>query len=405
MEERMIDERDVVIACGCRTAIGSIGGALKDVAAEELARVVVKGILDRSGVDPASIDEVVFGHARQSSDNPNIARLAALRAGFSETVPAYTVMSQCASGLSSVYCAANSIIAGQCDAVIAGGVESMSTAPFYMRGGRFGFGTGNTLLLDSVTEAQPNSQPQETYGTFGMGITAENVAKQFDISREDQDAFALRSQDRAAAAIACGMFKEEIVPVSIPQRKGDPIVFDTDEYPRQTSAEKLAALKPAFLDGGSVTAGNSSGRNDGASAVLLMTRAKAAELGLKPIARLVTYAHVGLDPRIMGVGPIFATRKALKQADLALYQIGLVELNEAFAAQSVACMRELGLDPDIVNVNGGAIALGHPIGCSGNRILVTLLHEMKRRDVRYGLATLCVAGGLGAAVIVELENQ
>jgi len=377
---------------------------LKDVAAGELARVVVKGVLDRSGIDPASIDEVVMGHARQSSDNPNIARLAALRAGFPETVPAYTVMSQCASGLSSVYCAANSIIAGQCDAVIAGGVESMSTAPFYMRGARFGFGTGNAQLLDSVTEAQPNSQPQEIYGSFGMGNTAENVAKQFGISREDQDAFALQSQERAAAAIAGGRFKEEIVPVAIPQRKGDPIIFETDEYPRQTSKEKLAALKPVFEEGGSVTAGNASGRNDGASAVLLMTRAKADELGLRPMARLVACANTGLDPRIMGVGPVYATRKALERAGMAIEQIGLVELNEAFAAQAVACIRELGLDPDIVNVNGGAIALGHPIGCSGNRILVTLLHEMARRGTRYGLATLCVAGGLGAAVIVELEK-
>ena len=399
----MIDEKDVVIVCGLRTAIGRIGGTLKDVAAEELARVVVKGALDRSGLDPALVDEVVMGHARQSSDTPNIARLAALRSGIPEATPAYTVMSQCASGLTSVGSAASDIIAGQCDVAIAGGVESMSTAPFYVRGGRFGFGTGNTLLLDSVTEAQPNSQPQEVYGTFGMGVTAENVAKQFGISREDQDAFAFLSQERAAAAIAEGRFKDEIVPVTIPQRKGEPVVFETDEYPRQTSLEKLAALKPAFEEGGTVTAGNSSGRNDGASAALLMTRKKAGELGLKPGWRLVTYAITGLDPRIMGVGPVYATRKALKQAGMDLGQIGLVELNEAFAAQSVACVRELGLNPDIVNVNGGAIALGHPIGCSGNRILVTLMHEMKRRGTRYGLATLCVAGGLGAAAIVELE--
>jgi len=400
----MSGERDVVIIDSCRTAIGTIGGTLKDVTAAELARVVVKGILDRSGIDPAAIDEVVMGHARQSSDNPNIAHLAALRAGIPESVPAYTVMSQCASGLSSVYCAANSIIAGQCDVVIAGGVESMSTAPFYVRGARFGFGTGNVEFLDAVTEAQPNSQPREVYGSFGMGMTAENVAEQFNISREDQDVFALKSQELAAAAIAGGKFKDEIVPVTIPQRKGDPIVFDTDEYPRQTSLEKLAALKPSFKEGGCVTAGNASGRNDGAAAVLLMSRAKAEELGFKPVARIITCANAGLDPRIMGMGPVHATRKALKQANMTLDQIGLVELNEAFAAQSVACVRELGLAPEIVNVNGGAIALGHPIGCSGNRILVTLLHEMQRRGTKYGLATLCVAGGLGAAVIVELEH-
>jgi len=402
--DNMPGERDVVIIDSLRTAIGSIGGSLKDVSAAELARVVVRGVLDRSGLDPALVDEVVMGHARQSSDNPNIAHLAALRAGIPESVPAYTVMSQCASGLSSVYCAANSIIAGQNDIVIAGGVESMSTAPFYVRGARFGFGTGNTQLFDSVTEAQPNSQPQEIYGVFAMGNTAENVAKQFGISREDQDAFALQSQERAAAAIAEGKFTEEIVPVAIPQRKGDPIIFETDEYPRQTSKEKLAALKPAFEEGGSVTAGNASGRNDGAAAVLLMSRAKAEELGFKPVARVVTCANAGLDPRIMGMGPVHATRKALAQAGMAIDQIGLVELNEAFASQAVACVRELGLDPETVNVNGGAIALGHPIGCSGNRILVTLLHEMARRGTRYGLATLCVAGGLGAAVIVELEQ-
>jgi len=400
----MPEQRDAVIIASVRTAIGSIGGALKDVGAAELARVVVKGVMDRAGLDPALIDEVVMGHARQSSDNPNIAHLAALRAGIPESVPAYTVMSQCASGLSSVYCAANSIMAGQNDIVIAGGVESMSTAPFYVRGARFGFGTGNVEFLDSVTEAQPNSQPREVYGSFGMGMTAENVAEQFDISREDQDAFALKSQERAAAAIAEGKFKDEIVPVAIPQRKGDPIIFDADEYPRATSLEKLKTLKPAFKDGGSVTAGNASGRNDGAAAVLLMSREKAEELGFKPVARVVTCANAGLDPRIMGMGPVHATRKALVQADMALDEIGLVELNEAFAAQSVACVRELGLDPEIVNVNGGAIALGHPIGCSGNRILVTLLHEMARRGTRYGLATLCVAGGLGAAVIVELEQ-
>jgi acetyl-CoA C-acetyltransferase len=296
----------------------------------------------------------------------------------------------------------NSILAGQCDAVLAGGAESMSTAPFYIRNARYGLGTGNTLLLDSVTEVQPNSQPQEIYGTFGMGMTAENVAEQFGVSREAQDAFAMQSQERAAAAIAAGRFKEEIVPVTVPQRRGDPVVFDTDEFPKQTTREKLASLPAAFKEGGTVTAGNSSGRNDGASAVLIMKESKAEALGLKPLARIVTCANAGLDPRIMGVGPVYATRKALKQADMTIDQIDLVELNEAFAAQSVASVRELGLDEKIVNVNGGAIALGHPIGSSGCRIIVTLAHELMKRDgARFGLATLCIAGGLGSACIIE----
>jgi acetyl-CoA C-acetyltransferase len=397
-----MSEREVVIVEGCRTAVGKIGGTLKTVLAEELARVVIKGAIDRSGIDPAQIDEVIFGHARQSSDNPNIARLAALRAGVPEAVPAYTVMRQCASGMTAINNGYNSILAGQCDVVLAGGTESMSTAPFYVRNGRFGFGTGNTQLLDSVTEVQPNSQPQDMYGTFGMGMTAENVAEQFGISREDQDRFAQQSQERADAAIKSGRFDDEIVPVSVPKRKSDPIIFEVDEFPQLTSFEKLSTLKPVFKEGGSVTAGNASGRNDGASAVIIMTKEKAEELGLKPLAKIITCANAGLDPRIMGMGPVHSTRKALKQAGMTLDQIDLAEVNEAFAAQSVASVRELGLDENIVNVNGGAIALGHPIGSSGCRIIVTLVHEMlKRDDVKYGLATLCIAGGLGQAVIIE----
>jgi len=393
---------NVVIVEGCRTAVGKIGGTLKTVTAEELARVVIKGVLDRSGVDPAKIDEVIFGHARQSSDNPNIARLAALRAGVPEEVPAYTVMRQCASGMTAINNGYNSIVSGQCDVVLAGGTESMSTAPFYIRNGRYGLGTGNTLLLDSVTEVQPNSQPQEMYGTFGMGMTAENVSEKFGVSREAQDKFAMQSQERAAKAIAEGRFKDEIVPVSVPQRRGDPVIFEVDEFPKLTSLEKLASLPPAFKEGGTVSAGNSSGRNDGASAVLIMTESKAKELGLKPLARFVTFANAGLDPRIMGMGPVHATRKALKQANLTVDQIDLIEVNEAFAAQSVASVRELGLDESIVNVNGGGISLGHPIGSSGCRIIVTLVHEMlKREDAKLGLATLCIAGGLGSACIIE----
>lgn len=393
---------DVVIVEACRTAVGNLGGTLKDVSAEQLAVAVIKGIVDRSGIDAGKIDEVIMGHCRQSSDNPNIARLAALRCGIPEEVPAYTVMRQCASGLTAVNNGVMSIKSGDCEVVIAGGAESMSTAPFYIRGARFGLGTGNTQLLDSLVEVQPQSQPQDIYGSFNMGMTAENVAEKLGITREEQDAFALRSQRKAAQAISEGRFRGEIVPISIPQKKGEPVIFDTDEYPRETTLEKLGKLKPVFRQNGTVTAGTSSGRNDGASAVLLMSAEKAKELGLKPLARFVSYANAGLDPRIMGLGPVPATRKALQKAGLSISDIGLAELNEAFAAQSIGCIRELGLDEELVNVNGGAIALGHPVGSSGCRILVTLLHEMRRRNVKYGLASLCIAGGMGTADIIEL---
>ncbi|HHT17512.1 MAG TPA: acetyl-CoA C-acetyltransferase [Papillibacter sp.] len=393
--------RDVVIVEACRTAVGTLGGTLKDIPAEELARVVMRGIIERSGIDPKEIGEVIMGHCRQSSDNPNIARIAALRSGIPEEVPAYTVMRQCASGMTAVVNGVMSIMTGDADVVLAGGTESMSTAPFYIRGARFGLGTGNTQLLDSLVEGQFQSQPQETYGVFNMGMTAENVAERLNISREDQDKFALNSQEKAAAAIAEGRFKDEIVPVMVPQRKSDPIVFDTDEFPRKTSLEKLAKLKPVFKKDGTVTAGSSSGRNDGASAVLLMSADKAKALGLKPLARIVSHATAGVDPRYMGLGPVPATQKALERAGLKLDDIQLVELNEAFAAQSLGCIRELGLNEDIINVNGGAIALGHPVGSSGCRIIVTLLHEMRRRGNRYGLATLCIAGGMGQTVIIE----
>jgi len=392
--------REVVIVEACRTAVGSFG-TIKDVMPEELARVVVQGILDRSGIDPKKIDEVVLGHCRQSSDNPNIARIAALRCGIPEEVPAYTVMRQCASAMSAVVTAVQSVQTGDNDIVIAGGTESMSSANFYLRNPRFGLGTGNVTLYDAVTEGQFQAQPQETYGVFNMGVTADNVAAQLNISREDCDIFALQSQERAARAIAEGKFKDEIVPVIIPQRKGDPIVFDVDEYPRQTSLEKLAKLGPAFGKEGVTTAGNACGRNDGASAVLIMTPDKAAELGLKPLARFVSYATTGLDPRIMGLGPVESTKKALKRANMTLDQIELIELNEAFAAQALGCIRELGINQEITNVNGGAIALGHPVGSSGCRLIVTLLYEMRRRNNKYGLASLCIAGGMGQATILE----
>lgn len=393
--------REVVIVDACRTAVGTIGGTLKGVQAEELARVVIQGVLDRSKIDPKEINEVIMGHCRQTSDNPNIARIAALRCGIPEECSAHTVMRQCASAMTAVLNGVMSVQVGDNDVVLAGGTESMSTAVFYVRGGRYGLGTGNTTFVDALTEGQFQSQPQETYGTFNMGTTADNVAEKMSITREDADAFAFQSQQRAADAIVAGKFKDEIVPVVIPQRKGDPIVFDTDEYPRLTQPEKLAKLKPAFTKEGITTAGNSSGRNDGASAMLIMTAEKAKELGLKPLARFVSYATTGVDPRFMGLGPIESTKKALRRANLTLKDIELIELNEAFAAQSIGCIRELGLNEEITNVNGGAIALGHPVGSSGCRIMVTLLHEMRRRGNKYGLATLCIAGGMGQATILE----
>ena len=411
--------RDVVIVEACRTAVGKMGGALRPLSAYDLACAVLQGILDRSGIDPKEIDEVVLGHCRQSSDDPNIARVAALKVGIPDTTPAYTVMRQCASGMTAVANGAMSIMCGQNDVVLAGGTESMSNAIFYLRNARWGVGTGNTELIDALTEGQFRSQPQEMYGKYNMGMTAENVAQELGITREEQDAFSLASQRKAIAAVDSGRFKDEIVPVVVPQgKKKDPIVFDTDEFPnRTTNEEKMAKLKPCFnmkkdeqgrMYGdsaltGTVTAGSSSGRNDGASAVLLMTREKAEALGLKPMAVIRGIGTAGCDPRLMGLGPVGAVPKALKNAGLTDDDIGLIELNEAFAAQSLGCIKQLGWENkmDIINVNGGAIALGHPVGSSGCRILVSLLYEMRKRGVKYGLATLCIAGGMGQAMVVE----
>ncbi len=411
--------RDVVIVEACRTAVGKMGGTLRPLSAYDLACVVLKGVLDRSGIDPKEIDEVVMGHCRQTSDDPNIARVAALKVGIPESTPAYTVMRQCASGMTAVANAAMSIMCGQNDVCIAGGTESMSNAVFYVRNARWGVGTGTTEFVDALTEGQFRSQPQEMYGKYNMGATAENVAEQLGITREEQDKFSLTSQERAAAAIAAGKFKDEIVPVTVPQgRKKPPVIFDTDEFPRETSMESLAKLKPCFNiehdeDGrlfgsseltGTVTAASSSGRNDGASAILLMSAEKAEELGLKPMAKIRGIGTAGCDPKVMGLGPVYAIPKALKNAGLTDDDIGLIELNEAFAAQSLGCIKELGWEDkmDIINVNGGAIALGHPVGSSGCRIIVSLVHEMKKRNVKYGLASLCIAGGMGQAVVVEL---
>lgn len=393
--------REVVVVSAVRTAIGSIGGALKDVQPEVLVKTVIEGAITKSGLDKALIDEVIMGQTKQTTDAPNIARVAALMAGIREAVPAYTVHRQCASGMQAMVNGMQQIQCGYSDIILAGGVESMSTAPFYIRNARFGVGSGNAVFVDPNIESQPKSQPKDIYGTFNMIQTADTVAKQFNASREEQDEFALASQQKAIAAIDSKRFVDEIVPVIIPQKKGDPMVFETDEYPkRSTSLEKLAKLKPIF-PGGTVTAGNASGRNDGAAALVIMSREKAAELGLKPLVKIIGAAAAGVDPRIMGIGPVPATRKLLQKLAMNIEDFGLVEINEAFAAQSVACAKELNIDKAKLNVNGGAIALGHPLGCSGARISATLIHEMKKRQEQYGLATICVAGGLGMAIAFE----
>ena len=400
-----------VIIDAIRTPIGALGGALAAVRADDLAAHVIKAILERNKLDPALVEEVYFGCANQAGeDNRNVARMALLLAGLPVEVAGVTFNRLCASGLNAVNQAARAIRCGEGDVFIAGGVENMSRAPYSLPKAESGFPFGNLTAWDTALGWRyPNPKMKEMYGAEQMGETAENIAAMKpEITREMQDAFALRSHQRAIAAIDSGKFAEEIVPVTIPQRKGDPKIVDTDERPRRdTTLESLGRLKPAFREGGTVTAGNSSGLNDGAAALLLMSEEKAKELGLKPMARILASAAAGVPPRIMGLGPVGATRKALARAGLTLQEISLVELNEAFAVQSLAVIQELGLDPQIVNVNGGAVALGHPLGCSGARILTTLLYEMRRRAtddgqrVRYGLATLCVGVGQGEATIVE----
>ena len=393
--------REVVIVSAVRTAIGSIGGTLKDVQPEALVKTVMEGAVDGIGLDKALLDEIIIGQTKQTTDAPNIARVAALMAHIPEAVPAYTVHRQCASSMQAILNGMQQIQCGYSDVVMAGGVESMSTAPFYIRNARFGVGSGNTAFLDPNIESQPKSQPKEIYGTFNMIQTADTVAKQFNVSRQEQDEFALASQRKAVAAIDGNRFVEEIVPFVLPQKKGDPIVFAVDEYPkRSTGLEQLAKLKPIFADG-TVTAGNASGRNDGACAVVLMSAEKAATLKIKPLAKILGAAAAGVDPRIMGIGPVPATRKLLAKLGMDVQDFGLVEINEAFAAQAVACAKELGISMDRLNVNGGAIALGHPLGCSGARICTTLIHEMQKRQEQYGLATICIAGGLGMAMAFE----
>jgi acetyl-CoA C-acetyltransferase len=401
----MKNMRETVIVSAVRTPIGSIGGTLKDIQPETLLKIAMQGALDKCGIDKSLIDEIIAGQAKQSTDQPNIARVTALILQFPEATPAYTVHRQCASGMQAMLSAMQQIQCGYSDVILCGGVESMSTAPFYVRGVRFGVGNGNTALIDPNTESQPRSQPSDIYGTFNMIQTADTVARQYGLTREECDIFALESQKKAIAAIDAGKFKDEIVPVVIAQKKKEPLVFDTDEYPkRDTNLEKLAKLKPINPDG-FVTAGNASGRNDGACALVLMSAEKARELGVKPLAKMIAGCAAGVDPRIMGMGPVAATNRLMEKflapLGFSLDDFSLFELNEAFAPQSVACIKELGLDPGKVNVNGGAIALGHPLGCSGARISTTLIHEMQRRNIRYGMASICVAGGLGMAMAFE----
>jgi len=391
---------EVVIVSAVRTAVGRMGGTIKDVQPEKLGEVVIRECLKRANFSGDKLDEVIMGHAKQTTDAPNIARVAALYADVPVEVPAYTVHRQCGSGLQAINNAVQAIKSGVSEVVLAGGVESMSNAPYYLRSARFGYGAGNAELVDSNTESQPRSQPIETYGNLTMGLTAENLAEIYGISREEQDRFAIQSQERAHQAIASGKFEEQTVPVEIKKRK-ETIVFKVDEHPRATSLEKLAQLRPVFKEGGSVTAGNSSGRNDGAGVILLMTKEKAQKYGLKPMARVVSQAVAGVRPDIMGIGPVPATKIALKRADLTINQIDLIELNEAFAAQSLAVIQQLGLNKAITNVNGGAIALGHPLGATGAILMTKLLYEMRDRGCRYGLNTLCIGGGQGIATIVE----
>lgn len=401
--------QEVVIIDAVRTPIGALGGGLSKVRPDDLAAHILLSLLNRTQIDPGLVEEVYLGCANQAGeDNRNVARMATLLAGFPLEVSAVTINRLCASGLNAINMAARAIRCGEGDVFIAGGVESMSRAPYSLPKAENAFPYGNLTAYDTaIGWRYPNSKFEAKYGTDPMGITAENLADQYQISRESQDEFALRSNQRAIAAMDSGKFAVEIEPVLIPQRKGEPILISQDERPRRdTTMEKLASLKPAFKKDGSVTAGNSSGMNDGAAAVLLMSEKRAVELGLKPLARWVGSAAAGVPPRIMGIGPAPATRKLLKRSGLTLQDIDLIELNEAFAAQSLAVMQELDLQPEIVNVNGGAIALGHPLGCSGARIFTTLLHEMQRMAISnqksiYGLATLCVGVGQGEATIIE----
>jgi len=389
---------DIVIVAAARTAVGRFGGTLAKTPAAELGATVIRALLERSGVAGDQVGEVILGQVLQAGTGQNPARQAVIKSGLPQGVPAMTINKVCGSGLKAVMLAAQAIRDGDSEIVIAGGQENMSLSPHVLPGSRDGQRMGDWKLVDTMV----NDGLWDVYNQYHMGITAENVAKAYGISREAQDALALASQQKAAAAQDAGRFKDEIVPVTIPQKKGDALVFDTDEFlNRKTNADALAGLRPAFDKAGSVTAGNASGLNDGAAAVMVMSAAKAAALGLKPLARIASYASAGLDPALMGMGPVPAARKALARAGWTAADLDLLEINEAFAAQACAVHQEMGWDTSKVNVNGGAIAIGHPIGASGCRILVTLLHEMQRRDAKRGIASLCIGGGMGVALTVE----
>ncbi|MDR3603310.1 MAG: acetyl-CoA C-acetyltransferase [Syntrophaceae bacterium] len=391
--------KEVVIVDAIRTPVGSFGGSLRSVPAVELGTIVVKEIIKRNNLDPAKVDELIFGCVLQGGQGQNVARQIVIKSGIPMEVPAMTINKVCASGLRAVSLAAQTIKAGDAEVVIAGGTENMSAAPYALGAARWGARMNNSPMVDLMV----HDGLWEIFNNYHMGMTAENVAEKYGLSREQQDGLGLRSQTLAEKAIKEGRFKDEIVPVVIPQKKGDPKIFDTDEHPRfGTTKDSLGKLKPAFKKDGTVTAGNASGINDGAAAILVMSRDRADKEGYKPIAKVVSYASAGVDPKIMGTGPIPSTRKALEKAGLKIEDIDVIEANEAFAAQALAVAKDLNFDMNKVNLNGGAIALGHPIGASGARIFTTLLYELKKRpDAKLGLATLCVGGGMGHAVIVE----
>lgn len=393
--------REAVIVSAQRTAIGSFGGAFKNVSAVELGTIAVKGALDKIGLSPEEVDEVILGNVLQAGLGQNVARQVSIHSGIPIEVPSLTINKVCGSGLKAVQLAAQAIMAGEADVIVAGGTENMSQAAYVVPGARWGMRMGNGTLLDTMV----HDGLTDIFNGYHMGITAENIVEEFGLTREQQDELAVSSQNKAEKALLSGRFHDEIIPVRIKQRKGDDVVVDTDEYPRAgTTLEGVSKMKPAFKKDGTVTAASSSGINDGAAILIVMSKEKAESLGLKPLVTIKSSASAGVDPRVMGCGPIPATKKALEKANLTINDMDLIEANEAFAAQAIAVLNELHADMEKVNVNGGAIALGHPIGASGARILVTLIHEMKKRESKYGLATLCIGGGQGISMIVEREK-
>ncbi|MGG5329521.1 acetyl-CoA C-acetyltransferase [Enterococcus sp. AZ163] len=392
-------EKEIVITTALRTPIGSFGGVFKTVSAVDLGVTVVQGLMKKAGIDPEIVDEVIFGNVLHAGLGQNIARQVAVHAGIPVEKPAFTVDMVCGSGLKTIELAVQSILCGDAEIVVAGGTENMSQTAYVLKDYRWGGRLGDGKVIDTLV----NDGLTDSFNQYHMGVTAENIAKQFGITREKQDAFALQSQMRASAAAQTGKFSAEIVPVKVPQRRKEDLIVSKDEYIKpETTLEKLGKLRPAFIkEEGTVTAGNASGINDGAAAVLVMTREKAESLGLPILGTVKAYASAGVAPEIMGTGPIPATKKALEKASWTVEDLELVEANEAFASQAISVVEELGLNPDLVNVNGGAIALGHPIGCSGARILVTLLHEMEKREAKRGLATLCIGGGQGTSLLIE----